>query len=691
MEQLHSFLFEIGTEELPATELLDLSQRMVESVRTILGQAKLGFNHLQAFATPRRLAVVLTGLEPKQLDAFMVHRGPAVKAAFNADGQPTKAALGFASTHNVAVAALSRVDGKKGEHLAYEEFIAGRCAQEVLPELIENTINALAQGKSMRAGDRLERFLRPIRWLTALLDEQLIECEVQGLQTGRLTYGHRIHAPKPIELLQALEYEPRLQTKGFVIPDFKARRQAILDQLDTLTASRQLVANPSEALLDEITGLVEWPVTLCGHFNEQFLNIPTECLVSTMEQHQRYIALYSHNGNLSHQFAFVANLESQAPDRVISGNERVIRPRFADAQFFFEHDQKQDLLEQRERLHSVVFQQQLGSVFDKTQRLVPICQAFAAELNVEKEFAALAAQLSKVDLVSNMVGEFPELQGIMGQYYARAQGLPEPVAQALAEQYLPQGQGDELPITPLGIALSLADKFDSLAGFFGIGYEPSGDRDPYALRRMALGIVRICIELELDIDVYQYVKLALEGFEQSDDLTLAKSISDFIMLRMPTLYRDLDMDTQMIRAVEGIPCYRPLDYHRRILAVRAFYRTPSAIALAEVYKRATNILRKNKVQLNQIHEITPESLTESAERTLFNELDRVRPLAQEAIQAQDYKYVLDLGAQLQPQIAKFFETVKVMSEDPNEQRNRLELLARVQRLLAKVADLAVLA
>lgn len=691
MSQTHTFLLELGIEELPAQALQRMTEILEKSFKIQLHEAQLNFSELTMFATPRRLAVLIMQIDARQKDETVLVRGPSVKAAYDSNGVAKGPAIGFAASCGVGVEQLERVSSKKGEYLAYNQFKKGNTLFELLPGFIEQAVKELAASKTMRWGIALHRFLRPLRWVTALVDTEVLACEVYGLQADRFTYGHRVHAPKPISLTHAAEYEPRLQSLGYVVPQFSIRRQTIADQIDLVAVSQNLIATPSEALLDEITGLVEWPVTLLGTFDESFLEVPHECLISTMEKNQKYIALHGRDGRLANAFLFVANIESQDAKQVIQGNERVIRPRFADAKFFYDADKAKLLVDLRQELSRVIYQKELGSILEKTDRMAFFAQSLAEVLNVDRNKCRLIGELSKVDLLTAMVGEFPELQGIMGRYYAVAQGFDEDVAQALEEQYLPRGQGDSLPNSGLGIALSLADKFDALVGLFSIGKEPSADKDPFALRRMALGVVRMCIELELNLDVLKLAEIALDGYGNLnlDTSKVSKSVALFIMQRLPTLYKDSGIDMRLVRAVEALNIYNPSDFNKRLVVLQQFYNGNDANALAEVHKRVNNILKKNSV--NEQAKIEPNAFTAPAEKQLYNALERIQPKLKVARENADYAAILQLGASLRADVDLFFIEVKVMSDLDIERDNRLIILMQLRDLLAEVGDLSFLA
>lgn len=690
MSQKHSLLLEFGVEELPAQSLVEMADTFARNLKLSLHDAHLNYADFTLFATPRRLGVLVSDLDGQQKDETVQMRGPSLKAAFDDGGQPKGPAKGFAASCGVSIEQLDRIVTPKGEYLAFNKFQKGQALSELVPGFVESLVKALSSSKTMRWGAGLDRFLRPLRWLTALIDTDVVPCAVYGLQADRVTYGHRIHHPGAISLTHAAEYEPRLQSRGYVIPQFHVRRQTIEDQINSIAVSQQLCVSPSKTLLEEITGLVEWPVTLLGSFDEAFLEVPNECLISTMEQNQKYIALYNPDGRLSNGFLFVANLESEAPEQVIQGNERVIRPRFADAKFFYDTDKRKPLQDLREGLKRVIYQKELGSVFDKTERMAAFAIALASKCKVDRSKASLAAQLSKVDLLTAMVGEFPELQGVMGRYYASAQDLDTELAQALEEQYLPKGHGDALPNTALGIVLSLTDKFDSLVGMFAIGKEPTADKDPFALRRMALGVVRMCIELELDLDAYELAEQSAQIYGTSiATAQISEQVAQFIMQRLPTLYKDSGIDMRLVRAVEVLGIYHPSDFNKRLVVLQDFYSGQDAGALAEVHKRVNNILKKNPFSGER--QFKTHALVEEAEISLHQALEGIQPELQQARELQDYETILQLGASLRADVDVFFVHVKVMSDDAAQRHNRLLLLVKLRELLAEVGDLSFLA
>jgi len=688
-----NFLFELGVEELPAEAIGRLTHVLADTFRLELNELKLNHGTITTYGTPRRIACLVQEIDARQIDETQVVRGPSVKVAIDAQGMPTQAGERFAQSCNIDFKALNQIETPKGDYLVHERFKAGQELEELLPQVIEKAIKNMATGKSMRWSDTTHRFLRPVQWITALLDTNVLPCNFFNKSSDRLTYGHRIHYPQAIELNHALEYDHKLKQIGYVIPQIQDRKEIILGQIESISKSLHMSAQFNTNLINEITNLVEWPVVLVGTFDESFLNVPHECLISTMEQNQRYLSLLQPDGNLSNRFLFVANLESLNPQAIIEGNERVIRPRFADAHFFYNSDLKIPLVDRREALKKVVFQKKLGSLWDKTERMSQLSQKFATELSIDVHLAQQAGELSKSDLMSQMVGEFPELQGIMGRYYGQAQGLNPKIAQALEEQYLPRGQGDALPNSELGVCLSLADKFDSLVGFFGIGKSPTSDKDPFALRRKALGIVRICIELEKKINVEHYAQQAFaiypSGILQNN--TVAQVV-EFIMDRLPTLYRDSGKSMQLVQAVQAVQGHcpsQPYDFNKRFLVLEQFLSRPEAELLAAAHKRVNNMLKKTKV--SQLPVVDISLLTEPCEIELFEKIRHFDSELTNELNAKDYASILEKTARLKEPIDAFFDNVQIMADEKNIRQNRLSVLACLQKQLACVGNLSYLA
>ncbi len=645
---------------------------------------------MERFAAPRRLALLVRDLDEKQADRDIERQGPAVQAAFDNDGNPTKAAQGFAASLGLTVDQLGRQDTGKGERLVAQITEKGKSAAELIPAFFTQAIQKLPIPKRMRWGKRKVQFVRPAHWLVALFGDEVIPFELLDLQSGRTSYGHRFHAPGAIELANAGDYAARIEKDGHVLGDFDRRKAMIEEQ--TLAAGKQAggVAQIDPDLLNEVTALVEWPEALMGSFDDDFLRVPQEALISAMEEHQKYFSVLDADGKLMPRFITISNIQSKDPQQVIHGNEKVIRPRLADAAFFYDNDCKRTLAQHAEGLANVVFQQQLGTVADKCQRIGRLAAVIAGQIDGDAANAKLAGELSKADLNSEMVGEFDTMQGIMGFYLAQREGQPEEVAKALYEQYLPRFAGDSLPQSKTGMAVSLADKIDTLVGIFGIGQKPSGTKDPYALRRATLGVLRIIIENELALDLRELLDQAAEQLGERIDASQVDDAFDFIKGRYRAIYQEQGIATPVILSVLAIDdaCRKPLDFDRRVKAVAAFQHREEAQALAAANKRVSNILAK--LDSAPPEEIDGALLEDEAEQTLTNMVVGAFEQSYELLEAGDYASVLELLADLREPVDAFFETVMVMAEDEAVRNNRLALLAFLRDLFLNVADISLL-
>ncbi|WP_110669603.1 glycine--tRNA ligase subunit beta [Salinicola halophilus] len=683
----NTLLIELGVEELPPSALTELAGALRDGIRKGLADAGVEMGEATALASPRRLAVRIAQLADKQPDREVEKRGPALAAAFK-DGAPTKAAEGFARSCGVTVDDLIHLETDKGTWLGYREQQQGERIEALLPAILTAAVNALPVPKNMRWGASRIEFSRPVHWLVALYGDQVVPASLLGLDADRQTFGHRFHAPAAIALDHADDYESALET-AYVLVDPMRRRERIREQVLAEAEVNGATAVIDESLLDEVSGLVEWPVALTGSFDERFLEVPAECLVSSMKANQKYFHLLDDAGNLVPQFITVANIESADPQQVIYGNEKVIRPRLADAAFFFETDRKQTLEARQGALANVVFQRELGTLADKAARSEVIARFIAGKIDGDSSAAARAAQLAKCDLVTEMVLEFPELQGIMGTYYARYDGEPEAVAGAIHEQYLPRFAGDAIPETATGKAIALADRLDTLTGIFGIGQRPTGAKDPFALRRATIGVLNILIKGELDLDLRELLEIAAS---QHRDLPKAEGLVDDVLTYMLDRFRawaqDEGLPVDVYLAVRARPVTRPLDFARRLHAVHRFAEREEAAALAAANKRVANILAK------QSHDgrtqIEASLLNEEAEIALANAVndcrDQVEPLFREA----EYAQALDILATLRAPVDRFFDEVMVAATDEAVRANRLALLASLQGLFLAVADIAEL-
>ena len=682
--QAQDFLVELGTEELPPKALKKLAEAFLAGVEGGLKDAGLDYSKARYYAAPRRLAVLVEALATQQPDRTSQLDGPPLQAAFDADGNPTKAAEGFARKCGVSLAEIDQ----SGPKLRFVQNIPGQPATDLLPGIVDAALAALPIPKRMRWGARKTEFVRPTQWLVMLLGEQVVPCEILSQQAGNLSRGHRFHHPDQVTIASPAAYAETLRS-AHVIADFAERREIIRSRVDTLAAEQQGTAIVPADLLDEVTALVEWPVPLVCSFEERFLEVPQEALISTMQDNQKYFCLLDANGKLLPRFITVSNLESKDPTQIIEGNEKVVRPRLTDAEFFFKQDQKQPLETRNERLANVVFQADLGSVFEKAQRVSSLAGVIAAKIGGDAERAARAGILSKCDLATEMVGEFPELQGIAGYYYAKHDGEADDVALALNEQYMPRGAGAELPSTLTGAAVALADKIDTLVGIFGIGMLPTGSKDPYALRRAALGVLRILIEKQLELDLNAALQAAVEQYGSRVKADgLVAQVQDFIFDRLRARYEDEGIDVAVYQSVRAVSPTSPLDFDQRVQAVQAFRRLPEAETLAAANKRVSNILSKAEGVVAT--EINTALLQESAEQALASAVEAAEQAVAPLAAQRQYQPTLERLASLREPVDAFFEQVLVNADDPAVKANRYALLARLRGLFLGVADISLL-
>lgn len=682
-------LIEIGTEELPPKALKSLAAAFNREIGKGLQKHNLQFAETETFATPRRLALLVKDLQEMQDSTEVEKFGPAVQAAFDTEGKPTKAAEGFARSYGVAVADLQEKNDGKVTKLYFSAKKEGQPATGLLPEIITEALEALPIPKRMRWGSSRNEFVRPVHWIVILFGDEVVPATILGVESGNQTRGHRFHYPQPIDLNNTSEYEKVLSEKGYVIPRFNDRQEKIRLQIDALAKTLKANVIVEEDLLEEVTALVEWPVALAGAFDEAFLAVPKEALVSSMKKHQKCFTLEDDSGNIKPHFITISNLESTDPDKVIAGNERVIRPRLADAAFFFDQDKKQTLASRQEKLKSVIFEQTLGTVYDKSQRVAVLAQSIAESVGADKSLAERAANLAKCDLLSGMVGEFADLQGIMGSYYARHDGEHEQVSQAIFEQYLPRFAGDQLPETQIGVVLALAERIDTIVGLFGIGQPPTGSKDPYALRRAALGILRIIVEKQLTLDLGECVRNAISQYSDLPKQDgLEKAVLDFIFDRFRAWYSDEGVSVNIFQAVDAVRSSSPLDFDLRIKAVQVFASMKEAEALSMANKRVANILAKLEQQ--PATSIDANLLTEAAEQTLAENLDTLLKQVEPLLEKQDYGQALTSMASLQTDVDRFFEEVMVNTEDENVRQNRQSLLQKLRLLFLQIADISLL-
>jgi glycyl-tRNA synthetase beta chain len=680
-------LIEIGTEELPPKSLRPLSDAFAQHVTEGLQHAGLQHQAITAYATPRRLALLIKQLQTQQAGKTIERRGPALQAAFDAEGQPTPAALGFAKSCGVDINAVEKLETDKGAWLVFRAQQAGQTTAQVIPPLIQKALDALPIAKRMRWADRDAQFVRPVHWIVLLFGDEVIDCEILSVRSGRETRGHRFLQPMPIFIPQPSEYEVLLESKGKVIASFARRKQTILAQIEVVAHSTGGRAIINDNLLDEVTAMVEWPTAVLGSFEPRYLSVPKEALISTMAANQRYFHLVDNKDQLLPHFITISNIEHADMSRVRTGNERVIRPRFADAEFFWNQDRRKTLASRHDELKTVLFQQKLGSLFDKTQRLISLAGEIAQLIGGDKLLVMRAAELCKCDLVSNMVGEFPELQGVMGRYYAAHDKEPGDVAAAIDEHYLPRFAGDQLPVTRTGQALAIADRLDTLVGIFAIGEAPTGEKDPFGLRRAALGVLRILIEKKLLLDLHPLLAHAatLQPAALKADKIL-DAVLEFILERMRAYYLQQGIRHDVLDAVKALRPTSPADFDARVHAVTAFQNQPAAQALAAANKRISNILKKNPEPLPS--HVNTKLLQEAAEIALAESINKARQAVAPLLQQRNYPAALTQLAQLRDDVDRFFDGVMVMADDKALRLNRLALLANLRSLFLEVADIS---
>ena len=683
-----NFLVEIGTEELPPKALKILATSFADNVEAELNQAGLTFDKIEWFAAPRRLAVKVLNLATQQPSKEIEKRGPAVSAAFDAEGKPTKAAEGWARGCGITVEQAERIATDKGEWLVHRAKIEGQPTKNLLNDIVANALAKLPIPKPMRWADKTVQFIRPVHTVTMLLGDELIEGEILGVTSARTIRGHRFLGEKEFEIQHADQYPQLLREKGSVVADFNERKAEILAKSQAKATALGGVADIEESLLEEVTSLVEYPNVLAAKFEERFLAVPAEALVYTMKGDQKYFPIYDKEGKLLPHFIFVSNINPEDPTAIIEGNEKVVRPRLTDAEFFFKTDLKQKLVDRLPRLETVLFQQQLGTLKDKTDRIEQLAGEIAKQIGADEAKAKRAGLLSKCDLMTNMVFEFTDTQGVMGMHYARHDGEDEEVAVALNEQYMPRFAGDELPKSLVASAVALADKFDTLTGIFGIGQAPKGSADPFALRRAALGALRIIVEKNLPLDLEDLVKKSAALF--GDKLTnsnVVADVVDFMLGRFRAWYQDEGIAVDVIQSVLARRPTRPADFDARVRAVSHFRTLDSAEALAAANKRVSNILAKADAAIG---EINLTACVEPAEKALAEAVLALRTEVQPLIAKGDYTAVLDKLANLRAPVDSFFDNVMVNAEDPALRQNRLAILNTLQGLFLQVADISVL-
>jgi glycyl-tRNA synthetase beta chain len=687
MPNKQDLLFELGCEELPPKSLLKLSQELLKFVELGLKEAKLDYSAADNYATPRRLSFIIKGLNNSQPDKTVEKRGPAVKAAFEKDGTPSKAALGFANSCGTTFDNLSRLKTDKGEWLAYRQDVKGLTTEQLIPVIIQKSIALLPIAKKMRWGNSDVEFVRPVHWCVLLFGNDVIDTEILGIKTGHTSHGHRFHEPQPILINNAAEYQQTLQQQGKVIVDFCQRQDIIQDKANKAAETVNGIAHVETDLLEEIAALNEWPVPVLGNFDARFLELPIEVLITTMQTNQKYFPVKNKEGHLLPHFITFSNIESSHPSFIQQGNERVILPRLADAEFFWKQDRKLKLQDRVEHLQTIIFQKKLGTVAEKTTRVETLAIHIAQKINADTVLAQRAAHLAKTDLLTDMVNEFASLQGIMGRYYALADNEPSEVAIAIEEQYFPKQSGSPTPSSIIGQVLSLAEKLDTLSGIFSAGLIPTGDKDPYALRRATLGILRIIIENKLDLDIVELLGLALAQFKHDfDEKKTLKMLVDFVFDRLKGYCLDHDHTADEFDAVISVQPSKPLDFMQRLNAVKTFRQLPEASSLAAANKRIINILKKSDSQ--KAASIT--GLIEAEELQLYEASIESAKAIQPLLEKKDYQQTLKRLAQLKQAVDDFFDHVMVNTDDLALRASRLALLSMLSNQFLEVADISKL-
>lgn len=681
-------LFELGCEELPSASVLPLAEALAEHFVSGLEKAQLAYSQVKPFATPRRIALWVQGLQEEQAGKTVIRKGPALKAAYDEQGQPSAALLGFARSCGVGIEDLRSVKTDKGDWLVYESVQEGEKTEALLPSLIKEALAALPIARPMRWGDTEIEFARPVHWVILLYGEAVIPVDIMGVSAGRQSRGHRFHHGKEVNISSPATYEAQLRD-AYVIADFASRRREIVNQIRQLAEAKNAQTVMPDELIDEVTSIVEWPQALSAAFDREFLDVPAEALIASMQSHQKCFALKNRKEELLPFFITVANIESREIEQVIGGNEKVMRARLSDAAFFFHQDKKRPLSAYRDMTETVVFQNRLGTVLAKSHRIHALMNQWIHALDLSAGQVERAAMLCKCDLMTGMVGEFPELQGLMGYYYALNDGEDKAVAVALKEQYLPRFSADELPQTSLGLALSLADRLDTVAGIFAIGQKPSGAKDPFKLRRHALAIVRLLQSTPAKLKLSTLISDAAAGYSDRLDIPhdLIAEIKQFILERLQSHYQAQGFSIDLVHAALACQDEWLYDTEQRLQALKSFIILPEAASLSAACKRVNNILQGVRVKDESV---SVELLMEAAEKDLFHQLNCLRDELAPWYAAGDYVRILNRLAGLRQSVDAFFDQVMVMVEDEAIKNNRVNLLNRLRSLFMGVADISLL-
>lgn len=692
MSRPEDFLLEIHTEELPPKSLSHLAKALQQEMEKQLEKANLKFKAAQTYVSPRRLALYMQDVATEQAAQTIERKGPALNAAYDKEGKPTQACQGFARSCGIEPKDLMTIKNAGGEWVGYREEVPGKSTRSLLPAMIQQSLAALPIPKRMRWGERTESFIRPVHSVLALFGKEVLEATILGQVAGQMTYGHRFHYPKALKISSPKSYAATLEKKAYVIADFEKRKALVRSQTeqvvqDILGPDAKIIMD--EGLLNEVTGIVEWPVAICGRFDAEFLSVPAPVLISAMQDHQRYFPIVDKNQQLLPYFAAVMNIASKDPARVVAGNERVLRARLSDAKFFFEKDKTQSLESRVQALKGIVFQAKLGTLYDKAERISKLSKLLAKELQLDERTAERAALLAKADLTSEMVGEFPELQGEIGYYYALHDKETQEIAQAITDHYKPRFSGDSLPQPGIGCMVALADRIDTLIGIFGIGQIPTGDKDPFGLRRAAIGVLRLIIENRLDLDMLPLLTEAAKLYGNLENKEVVSQVLRFMQDRLKAWYQEQDISPDVFAAVAALNSSRFADMHRRILAVQHFKGLPGAESLSMANKRVSNILSQYTETISA-KTVNPDLFEDESEkdlaRALNDQAERNAPL----YQAANYVEVLNNLATLRAPIDQFFDKVMVMAEDKAIRENRLLMLGQLRTLFLQVADIALL-
>ncbi|MCG7491279.1 glycine--tRNA ligase subunit beta [Vibrio sp. Of14-4] len=682
------FLIELGTEELPPTQLRTLAEAFAANFESELQSAELAHQGIKWFAAPRRLALKVTELEESQADKIVEKRGPAITAAFDAEGNPTKAAQGWARGCGIAVEQAERMATDKGEWLLFKQEVKGKQTSEIIVSLASKALANLPIAKPMRWGNKTTQFIRPVKTLTILMGAELIEGEILGVASGRSIRGHRFMGEQVFTIESAEQYPDILQERGKVMADYEARKQIIIAEAQKAASVVGGIADLEDDLVEEVTSLVEWPVVLTAKFEQEFLKVPSEALVYTMKGDQKYFPVYDQNKKLLPNFIFVSNIESKEPKYVIEGNEKVVRPRLADAEFFFNTDRKRPLIDRLPELEQAIFQKQLGTIKDKTDRITELAGYIAEQIGADVEKSKRAGLLAKCDLMTSMVFEFTDTQGVMGMHYARHDGEAEEVAVALNEQYMPRFAGDTLPSHGVSTAVAIADKLDTIVGIFGIGQAPKGS-DPFALRRASLGVLRIIVENGYHLDLTDLIAKSKSLFgDKLTNATVEDDVIEFMLGRFNAWYKDEGFSVDIIQAVLARRPTKPADFDRRVKAVSHFRELEAAEALAAANKRVGNILAKFDGELSESIDLT--LLQEDAEKALAVSVEVMAEALEPAFATGNYQDALSKLADLREPVDAFFDNVMVMADDEALKKNRLTLLNKLRNLFLQIADISLL-